>query len=191
MKPHEAHRAEARQVLDFHLVTVSSSRFKLMSDGSDYVDESGDLAARLIKQSGHTVNGRELVPDSKSMIQGAVKEFLQSRAHALVLIGGTGVSPDDVTVETAAPFFEKELTGFGELLRNISYQTIGGAAMLTRATAGIAKGKLLVCVPGSPNAVETALRSFISEFPHVVSIAGGFAKSESRHNHSKKSLIEH
>ena len=91
------------------------------------------------------------------------------------MIGGTGVSPDDVTVETVTPFFDKELTGFGELLRNISYQTIGGAAMLTRATAGIAKRKLLVCLPGSPGAVETALRTFISEFPHIVSITRGFA----------------
>lgn len=191
MKPHEAHRAEAKQVLDFHLVTVSSSRFKLMSDGSDYVDESGDLATRLIKESGHTVGGRELVPDSKRMIQDAVKEFLQSRAHALVLIGGTGVSPDDVTVETVGPFFEKELTGFGELLRNLSYQTIGGAAMLTRATAGIARGKLLVCLPGSPDAVETALRSFISEFPHIVSIAGGLTESQNRHAHSNEHLVKH
>lgn len=191
MKPHEAHRVEARQVLDFHLVTVSSSRFKLMSDGSDYVDESGDLAARLIKASGHTVNGRELVPDSKRVIQGAVKEFLQSRAHVLVLIGGTGVSPDDVTVETVVPFFEKELTGFGELLRNLSYKTIGGAAMLTRATAGISNRKLLVCLPGSPGAVETALRSFISEFPHIVSIAGGLAESQNRRAHSNEHLVKH
>lgn len=191
MKPHEAHRAGARQVLDFHLVTVSTSRFKLMNDGSKYEDESGDLAARLIQESGHKLDLRRLVPDSKHLIASAVKGFLQSSAHAIVLIGGTGVSPDDVTIETVAPLFEKELTGFGELLRNISYQTIGGAAMLTRATAGIAKGKLLICVPGSPSAVETALRGFISEFPHVVSIAGGFTEPKSRHNHSNENLIKH
>ncbi len=192
MKPHEAHRAGAGQVLDFHLVTVSSSRFKLMNDGSEYRDESGDLAVRLIQESGHKVDNRRLVSDSKRLIQGAVKDFLQSRAHTLVLIGGTGVSPDDVTVETVAPFLEKELSGFGELLRNISYQTIGGAAMLTRATAGTVRGKLIVCIPGSPGAVETALRSFISEFPHIVSVAGGFSASDPRrHEHSNKPLVEH
>jgi molybdenum cofactor biosynthesis protein B len=156
----------------------------MMHSGSEYKDESGDLAARLIVEAGHEVDTRILLPDEKIMIRRVVQDFLKSGAHVLVLIGGTGVSPRDVTVETVVPFFEKELTGFGELLRNISYQTIGGAALLTRATAGTAKGKLIVCLPGSPNAVETALRSFISEFPHIVSIAGGFDSSDTRHANS-------
>ena len=146
-----------------------------MSNGSEYEDESGDVAVQMIQEAGHKVNNRRLVPDSKSMIEDSVKDFLQSGAHTLVFIGGTGVSPDDVTVETVAPFLEKELTGFGELLRSISYRKIGGAALLTRATAGTIGGKLIVCVPGSPDAVKTAFRSFISEFPHIVSMAGGSA----------------
>ena len=146
-----------------------------MSLGSEYKDESGDLAVQLIKEAGHKVASRRIVPDSKSLIEDAIREFQRSGAHALTFIGGTGVSRDDITVETVAPFFEKELTGFGELLRNISYQSIGSAALLTRATAGTTAGKLIVCLPGSPGAVETALRSFISEFPHIVSIAGGDA----------------
>src|SRR3989475_9038788 len=146
----------------------------MMHIGSGYKDESGDLASRLIVEADHKVNTRTLLPDEKAVIRRTVQEFLKSGAHVLVLIGGTGVSPSDVTVETAVPFFEKELAGFGELLRNLSYQSIGSAALLTRATAGTANGKLIVCLPGSPGAVETALRSFISEFPHIVSIAGGF-----------------
>ena len=178
MKPHEKHRAEARRALVFDLVTVSSSRFKMMHSGSEYTDESGDLAARLILEAGHKVDSRTLLPDEKVMIRRLVLDFLKSGAHVLVLIGGTGVSPGDVTVETVVPLFEKELTGFGELLRNISYQTIGSAALLTRATAGTAKGKLIVCLPGSPDAVETALQNFISEFPHIVSIAGADAEEK-------------
>src|SRR3989442_14608216 len=142
--------------------------------GSQYKDESGDLAAGLIVEAGHKVDTRTLLPDEKVMIRRVVQDFLKSGAHVLVLVRGTGVSPTDVTVETVVPFFEEELPGFGELLRNISYQTIGSAAMLTRATAGTAKGKLIVCLPGSPEGVETALRGFISEFPHIVSIAGAF-----------------
>jgi len=69
------------------------------------------------------------------------------------------------------PFMEKELPGFGEVLRAESFKKIGSAAILTRATAGTAKGKLVVCLPGSPDAVETALRIFLPEFPHVISIA--------------------
>jgi molybdenum cofactor biosynthesis protein B len=192
VKPHETHRANARHALIFHLVTVSSSRFKMMHSGSEYKDESGDLASGLILEAGHKVDTRSLLPDEKVMIRRVVQDFLKSGTHVLVLIGGTGVSPSDVTVETVVPFFEKELTGFGELLRNISYQTIGSAALLTRATAGTAKGKLIVCLPGSPDAVETALRSFISEFPHIVSIAGGFHSSEGEgHADSKKHLTDH
>lgn len=146
----------------------------------------------MILEAGHKVETRELLPDEKSRIRLAVKDFLDSDAHALVLIGGTGVSPTDVTVETVVPFLEKELTGFGELFRSISYQTIGSAALLTRATAGTAKGKLIVCLPGSPGAVETALRNFLSEFPHIVSIAGGFGTSEATsHTNSQIHRVEH
>ncbi len=173
MKPHEQHRDHSRHSLSFHIVTVSSTRFRMKSEGSQYKDESGDLAAHIVQDAGHTVETRRLLPDSKSKIRSAVRDFLDSDASAMVFIGGTGVSHSDVTVETVVPFFEKELTGFGELLRNISYQKIGSAAMLTRATAGTTKGKLIVCLPGSPGAVETALQNFISEFPHIVSVATG------------------
>ncbi len=173
MKPHEQHRDHSRRTLSFHLVTVSSTRFKLMTEGSEYRDESGDLAAHMVQDAGHKIESRKLLPDSNTMIRGAVRDFLDGDASAIVFIGGTGVSHSDVTVETVVPFFEKELTGFGELLRNISYQKIGSAAMLTRATAGTAKGKLIVCLPGSPGAVETALQNFLSEFSHIVSVAAG------------------
>ncbi len=163
-----------------------------MHGGSEYKDDSGDLAARLIAEAGHKAGTRTLLPDDRVMIRRAVKDFLDSGAQVLVLIGGTGVSPSDVTVETVVPFFEKELTGFGELLRSISYQTIGSAALLTRATAGTAKGKLIVCLPGSPEGVETALRSFISEFPHIVSIAGGFGTGNAAgHADSENHLAKH
>lgn len=180
MKPHEQHRDHSRQTLNFHIVTVSSTRFRMKNEGSQYEDESGDLAAHIIEDAGHKIDTRRLLPDSKSKIRSEVRDFLDSDASAVVFIGGTGVSHSDVTVETVVPFFEKELTGFGELLRNISYQKIGSAAMLTRATAGTAKGKLIVCLPGSPGAVETALQNFISEFPHIVSVAKGKLDTENR-----------
>jgi molybdopterin adenylyltransferase len=173
VKPHEQHRDHNIRSLSFHIVTVSSTRFRMKSEGSQYKDESGDLAARVVQDAGHNIESRRLLPDSKSKIRSAVKDFLDSDANAIVFIGGTGVSRTDVTVETVVPFFDKELSGFGELFRNISYQKIGSAAMLTRATAGTTKGKLIVCLPGSPGAVETALQNFISEFPHIVSVAAG------------------
>src|SRR5438132_14203054 len=80
VKPHEKHRANARHVLIFHLVTVSSSRFKMMHSVSGYKDESGDLASRLILEADHKVNARTILPDEKVMIRHAVKDFLKSGA---------------------------------------------------------------------------------------------------------------
>jgi len=71
------------------------------------------------------------------------------------------------------PFFEKELEGFGEIFRSVSFQRIGAAAALSRATAGVAAGKLIMCLPGSPDAVETALVMFLEEIPHVLELARG------------------
>ena len=171
-KSHEEHRSKGKRILSFFLTTVSSSRFAKMKKGFEYTDESGDLAEQIIRDRSHIVQKRSLIADDPKMIRSVVNGFFRSGADVLVFTGGTGVSPTDVTVETVVPFFEKELVGFGELLRNISFKKIGSAAMMTRSTAGTARGKLIVCLPGSPDGVETALRNFISEFPHVVALAG-------------------
>ena len=171
-KAHEAHRSKGKRVLSFFLTTVSSSRFAKMRKGSAYDDESGDLAEQIIRDRSHKVQKRSLIADDPKMIRSVVNGFFRSGADVLVFTGGTGVSPTDITVETVVPFFEKELVGFGELLRSISFKRIGSAAMMTRSTAGTARGKLILCLPGSPDGVETALRNFISEFPHVVALAG-------------------
>ncbi|HLQ07225.1 MAG TPA: MogA/MoaB family molybdenum cofactor biosynthesis protein [Nitrososphaerales archaeon] len=172
-KSHEAHRSRSKRILSFFITTVSSSRFAKMRDGSTYSDESGDLAERLIREKSHKVLSRSLIADDPRMLRSAVNGFLRSRADVLVMTGGTGVSPTDVTVETVFPFFEKELVGFGELLRSLSFKRVGSAAMMTRSTAGTARGKLILCLPGSPDGVETALQNFMSEFPHVIAVARG------------------
>ena len=171
MKVHEEHRARATAALSFHLVTVSTSRFKKMKAGERFEDESGDLLEAGVLGGSHELAKRELVPDDASMIRSALQEFLAGASDVLVFTGGTGVAPTDITIETARPFFGKELPGFGEVLRAVSFSKIGSAAALTRATAGTAEGKLIVCLPGAPDAVETALRTFLPEFPHIVSVA--------------------
>lgn len=153
------------------MVTVSSSRFEAKSRGEKPPDESGDVASAAVKRAGHTVAKRELVSDERSMIENQVREFLSGDADVLVLMGGTGVSRRDVTIEAARPFFEKELEGFGELLRFFSLRQVGVAAVATRATAGVAGGKLIVCLPGSPHAVRLAMKRFMGEFPHLLLVA--------------------
>ncbi|MGP8124950.1 MAG: molybdenum cofactor biosynthesis protein B [Nitrososphaerales archaeon] len=171
MKAHEEHRARAKAELSFHLVTVSTSRFKKMKAGERFEDASGDLLEAGVLGGPHELVKRELIPDDAPIIRSILQDFLSGAADVLVFTGGTGVAPTDVTIETARPFFEKELPGFGEVLRAESFGKIGSAAALTRATAGTARGKLVVCLPGAPDAVETALKIFLPEFPHIVSVA--------------------
>jgi molybdenum cofactor biosynthesis protein B len=106
----------------------------------------------------------------RSTISGALK---RTDLDVVVLTGGTGLSTTDITIETVRPFFEKEIEGFGEIFRSVSYEKIGAAAALSRATAGVAKGKLVLCLPGSPDAVRTALDLFVGEIPHVLHLAKG------------------
>ena len=171
MKPHEEHRKAAKQHLKVRIVTVSSSRFEHKKDGLEYFDEAGDEAEMDAEQAGHQVTKRELVSDDAPMLRREVRSFLSKGDDVLILIGGTGISSRDITIETVWPFFEKELAGFGELLRSLSFDEIGSAAMLTRATMGVAKGKLIVCLPGSPGAVKTAMKALLGELPHAVHIA--------------------
>ena len=114
------------------------------------------------------------MPDDARLLKSTLSRALgQSSLDVIVLTGGTGVSNTDVTIETVRPFFEKEIEGFGEIFRFASYQKIGAAAALSRATAGVAKEKLIMCLPGSPDAVRTALGLFLGEVPHLLHLARG------------------
>jgi molybdenum cofactor biosynthesis protein B len=139
--------------------------------GKPFTDESGDVAEAEMKKAGHVISGRTLISDDRAMLRREARRFLSGKDDVLLFTGGTGVSSRDVTIETVSPLFEKELPGFGELFRRASYESVGPASMLSRAAAGVAKGKLIVCLPGSPRAVETALRTTLSEFPHIIFVA--------------------
>lgn len=145
----------------------------MSEEGKEYTDEAGDVAAEVVNEAGHAVSRRSLVSDERRMIRREVRDFLAGRDDVLLLAGGTGLSPRDITVETVRPFFEKEIDGFGELVRRLGYEEVGSAAALTRATAGVAKGKAIACLPGSPGAVRTAMKATVAEFPHMVFIARG------------------
>jgi molybdopterin adenylyltransferase len=156
-------------------VTVSTSRYDRQAKEKGPVgDESGDVAQRVIESAKGVVAERILISDDARLLKGAVSRALRrADVDVLVLTGGTGVSTTDVTIETVRPFFEKEIEGFGEIFRSVSYQKIGAAAALSRATAGVAKGKLVMCLPGSPDAVRTALELFVGEIPHILHLARG------------------
>jgi molybdenum cofactor biosynthesis protein B len=164
------HKAEAPKRLNFAIVICSTSRYKKFKSTGEVDDPSGDLIAEILRRHGHVVVSRTMIPDEKLLIERSVEEALESRnTDVIISCGGTGISPTDVTIETVQPLLEKELNGFGEILRKISYEQIGSAAVLTRAIAGVSKGKAVFCLPGSPQAVSLALeRLILPEAGHIV-----------------------
>jgi molybdenum cofactor biosynthesis protein B len=166
------HREQGSKSAAVFVLTCSTSRAEAKRKGLPVEDPSGDTIEKLIREAGHRVTGRVLIPDNIALLRTAIRQAMKSDADVIIVTGGTGISPSDVTIEVIVPMFEKELPGFGELFRKISYDTIGSAAMMTRATAGVVRGKAIFCLPGSPDAVRTAVTKLIvPELGHVLSMA--------------------
>ncbi len=166
------HKEHARKSAAVFVLTCSTSKAQEGKKGLPVEDPSGDIIERLMREAGHSITGRALIPDKIELVRATVRKALKSDAEAIVITGGTGIAPSDVTIEGITPMLEKELPGFGELFRKISYDTIGSAAMMTRATAGVVRGKAIFCLPGSPDGVRTAVSKLIvPELGHVLSMA--------------------
>lgn len=134
-------------------------------------DESGPLARALLTAAGHTITDFALLPNDEAGTRAHVAQLIaRDDVDVVLLSGGTGLGVKDRTVEAVRPLIEKELPGFGELFRMISYQEqIGTSAILTRALAGGINGKLIVSLPGSKAAVDLALQKIlIPELPHLM-----------------------
>ena len=161
------HREAAPKLLSVAVLVVSDTRARAMREGRDE-DISGKLVERELQAAGHTTT-RLIVPDDAKQIRTAVRKFISDgKIDVVIAVGGTGVTARDVTIETLQPLFDKELPGFGELLRRVGYEKVGGAALLTRSTAGLIKRKPVFCLPGAPNAVEVAMNIIIPELGHLV-----------------------
>lgn len=159
---HSHHHGHADVAVACWVVTCSDTR-------TAGTDEGGPLAKRLLVEAGHTLLGTELVKDEAEAIVKALDHALEHGARCVVFTGGTGVGRRDVTVETLEERFEKRLEGFGELFRLLSFQQVGSAAWLSRATAGVVRGALVFALPGSPKAVELAVsRLIVPELGHAV-----------------------
>ncbi|HYV97853.1 MAG TPA: MogA/MoaB family molybdenum cofactor biosynthesis protein [Gemmatimonadaceae bacterium] len=161
----EGHRAASSgNAARCAVVIVSDSR-------TEETDESGPRARALIEDAGHSVVHRALLKNDDARVRSEVETLLsRDDVDVVILSGGTGLGARDRTVEAVHPLVEKELPGFGELFRWVSYkEQIGTAAILTRAFAGSVRGKLVVCLPGSKAAVDLALtKVLLPELAHVL-----------------------
>ncbi|WP_101294596.1 MogA/MoaB family molybdenum cofactor biosynthesis protein [Halegenticoccus soli] len=162
---HEHHRHDVED-LGVAVVTISSTRS--LKD-----DPAGDAIVAAFETDGGDVVTRELIRDDYDGVQSAVDNLVgRDDVDAVVTTGGTGVTPDDVTVEAVRPLFEKELPGFGELFRRLSYDEIGTRVVGTRAVAGVADGVLVFCLPGSENAARLGAEEIVvKEASHLAGLA--------------------
>ncbi len=152
------------ETVSFAIVTVSTSR-NLEND------PGGDRLQELVEADGHEVAVRELVGDETEAIAATVEALVDRPAvDAIVLTGGTGLSPEDVTVEAVRALFDQAIPGFGELFRYLSYEDIGPRALLSRAFAGSTDGVAIFCLPGSKTGAAFGMEELI--LPTVAHILG-------------------
>ncbi|GIW40702.1 MAG: molybdenum cofactor biosynthesis protein B [Candidatus Binatia bacterium] len=162
----DAHRAGRIEHVRCAVVTVSDTR-------TVDTDRSGARIRELLEGAGHTISFYTVVPDEPERVR-SVFFSLSREIEAVVLNGGTGLGPRDSTFEAVDGLLTKRLEGFGELFRMLSYQEIGAAAMLSRATAGVYGPWVVFSLPGSTAAVELAMTKLVlPELGHIVWLVRG------------------
>ena len=160
----QEHKKEAPKVVNCKIITVSDTRDK-------ETDKSGNLMIALLEEAGHLIADYVIVKDEAGPIQNEIERGCDREDIDVILTnGGTGIAKRDVTIETVQSLLEKEIVGFGELFRMLSYQEdIGSSAILSRAIAGVVKNKAVFSTPGSTGAVKLAMNKLIlPEIGHIV-----------------------
>ncbi len=156
---HEEHHKSAKAQINVFVVTVSDTR-------TEENDTSGQLIKERLMSSGNAVAGYKIVPDDPDVLEKLLNELPDS-TQAVIINGGTGISKRDNTFDVVQNILDKDLPGFGELFRYLSYLEIGPAAMMSRATAGLMNGLPVFSVPGSTGAVKLAMdKLIIPEIAH-------------------------
>lgn len=177
-----SHHSDLPRNLKFLLIITSDTLASKISKGELINDVSGEIAAEIIRNTGNILVDRIYLPNDLTTIREHVRAAVAKGVPDVILIiGGTGVGPRDVTIEAVTPLFEKSLPGFGELFRRLSYESIGTSAIASRATAGVIDRVLLYALPGSPDAVKMAMESIIiKESPHLIKMIRGDHHSAER-----------
>ena len=162
------HRKNAPASVPTFVVTVSDTR-------TLETDTGGALVQQFLEGAGHEVLGRAIVPDDAGEIAAALARALDlERCRCVIFTGGTGVAPRDVTPDALEPVLERVIPGFGEFFRQLSFEEIGSAALLSRALGGLAKGRVVFVIPGSRGAVRLAMEKLI--LPEIGHLAGEAVK---------------
>ncbi len=160
---HHEHRASAPRSIGCAVITISDSR-------TEQNDESGGIIKNALGTQGHRVIRYALIKNEPSEIRRQLETCAaSSEIQSIITSGGTGISRRDLTIETISPLLSKRLDGFGELFRQLSFEQIGTASIMSRALGGVVNGKVILCLPGSAKAVELAMAQIIMpELGHLV-----------------------
>jgi molybdenum cofactor biosynthesis protein B len=167
MSVHE-HKQKGKKSIRCFVITVSDTR-------DETTDTSGQTIKEFLAREGHQASGYQIVKDEPLQIETLLNQVLaRADIDAIIVNGGTGIAPRDGTYEVVSRLLEKKLDGFGEVFRYLSYLDIGSAAIMSRAAAGSACGKILISLPGSRGAVTLAMEKLICpEIRHMVSQLAG------------------
>ncbi|MHA2170798.1 MAG: MogA/MoaB family molybdenum cofactor biosynthesis protein [Candidatus Kariarchaeaceae archaeon] len=162
------HSSISLEKIDASVVVISDSLFSGTTDISN--DVSGPNAIDVLSQAGITSINLDYFPDDFAAISAKVDSDVLLNVDLIVLIGGTGIAPRDVTVEAVKSIIDKEIPGFGEEFRRLSYEQIKDRALLSRAFAGVIKKSVVVALPGSPNAVEVGIKILLGFLGHAINL---------------------
>lgn len=163
MRPDAEHKSLGPKQVRCFVLTVSDTR-------TDATDTGGAAIAGLLTAAGHALTGRAIIRDEPAEVIARVREQISNdETQVIITTGGTGITSRDGTYEAVTSLLDKELPGFGELFRMLSYEQIGAAAMMSRATAGLAGRCIVISLPGSEAAVRLAMEKLVlPELGHLV-----------------------
>ncbi len=158
----DTHRQAAPEHVSAAVLTISDTRTPETDTGGAYLETE-------LKNAGHTILGRAIVKDDSAAIRAQLEAWLAQEVQVIITTGGTGIAKRDNTIPVVESLAEKNLPGFGEIFRMLSYKEVGAAAILSRATAVMSKKSLVFALPGSLNAVQTAWQGILrDELSHLV-----------------------
>jgi len=160
---HREHKQHARKGIGCAVLTISDSRTR-------DTDDSGRIIKKFLESGNHRVLFYDVLKDDKEQLEKIMEKLISdSDIEVIITNGGTGISKRDITIEVVSRFIEKELKGFGELFRYLGYKEIGSSAIMSRTLAGVSKGKVIISLPGSENAVTLAMSDIIiPELGHML-----------------------
>ena len=166
----EKHIHDKNVPINVQILIISDSISIADPKNREKLDLSSKVATELILQQGFKVKAVEYVADEKDQIQTAVSKFINQKVELILTIGGTGITKRDITIESIHPLLEKELPGFGELFRSLTYAEVGTVSIVTRAMAGVAHDSVICSLPGSPNAQKVGVPIILKEIIHLINM---------------------